>query len=219
MTFIPQTPEARVNAADAAVVTASLGWPAPDSPYAHLIEAERDATRLTYIGAIPGVLLDMQSVADRDAVAVNDPLQRLRGQRLLVARQELSTARLAVGQLELSLILGSDFLNTLRQNSPGRVEAQIEDLVDAIDAGWEIRIAPSGRLGIVLPPHTHSMVLAGEPLSPEGVYWGASHGAPGPHESWAAEGLPVQQAARIYAAIDYMTPTAADTRTLLQNQL
>ncbi len=208
----------RAAAADTAVVTASSHWPEPGSPYAKLIEAERHATRLTYIGAIPGVLLDMEAVADRDATRGLDPVTRPRNHRLLVCRQELSQARLATGELETTLFLGRGFLTAMDQATPQRAAAQAEQLLEAIDAGWDIRVAPTECLELALPPHTYNIVLAGDPAAPDGVYWEAADSSMEPHETWHADGWPIGRAARIYTAVSAMALDAASSRTLIEAQ-
>ncbi|HSX35290.1 MAG TPA: hypothetical protein VLF62_06640 [Candidatus Saccharimonadales bacterium] len=163
------------------------GWPLPGSPYESLLHAEMTAQRITHLGGLPGVLMDMDFVMERQRRAHMPPAQAQRNNRLHTARQIISADRMARGELQQGAIVSTDVAMPVFEVTPDRTAPQLQKLVDAADAGWDIKAVRPLHLVDALGPNTYSLILIGDPAAPEAVYWEAADQTVEPHESWRTD--------------------------------
>jgi hypothetical protein len=211
-----KTPRLKAALADVEASRAE-GWPEPLGPYDILVREEIEAPRLTHIGFITGVLLDIPAILERQRTAAVPPDVAAQRNRLHQARKIISQERMAAGELQQELLLRRDALEGLRTAAPHRVGAQIQELIDAAEAGWSIRYVPSQAVGVVLPD-AYNMILSGDPGSPQVVYTEKLDGFQ-PHElSWGGPATP-EWAGQVYGALSELAMSQEDTLGYLQLQL
>jgi hypothetical protein len=165
MSSTPRLAEALQTVAD----SRAAGWPEPLGPYDFLVKMEMQAPRLTHIGFIPGVLLDVESADEQQRIAQIPEDVAQKRIHLLKARQAISEERMAAGELQQSLLLRVDVLSELSKAKPERTKAQLQRFVNATTAGWDIRFIHHRAVDAALP-RTYGMTLGGEPTAPESVY-------------------------------------------------
>jgi hypothetical protein len=180
----------------------AAGWPERLGPYDFLVTQEIQAPRLTHIGFIPGVLLDIPSVEERQQVERTPQDVAKTRISLLKARQAISEERMAAGELKQGLLLRLDVLSELRGMEPERAKAQLQKLVNATTAGWDIRLLRTKAVEAALP-HTYGMVLFGEPTAPEAVYIQRAEDQD-PHEFFNDTPATPEWAGKIYEVLSGM---------------
>jgi hypothetical protein len=190
-----------VERAHAAIeVSRASGWPEPGGPYDNLVHAELTAMRITHLGGLPGVLLDMGYVKRRQAMAGMAPATAARNNRLHVARQIISADRLAKGELAQSAVLSTHIALPVFEVTPDLAAPQLEKVVAAAYEGWEIRAAKPVKFTDALPENTDTLILIGNPEEPDAVYWQAVDGLE-PHETWSTAPEATAQAAAAYTTL------------------
>src|SRR6476659_8101074 len=103
---MPRPSQFEVAAAQEEVRASYLeGWPVPGSPYDRLVQAEIATGRITHIGSIPGVVLDMGYVYARQAKSNMSPDTANERNHLLIARQKIAADRVASGALSTTVFM------------------------------------------------------------------------------------------------------------------
>jgi hypothetical protein len=180
----------------------AAGWPERLGPYDFLVTQELQAPRLTHIGFIPGVLLDVASVEERQRIEQTPQDVAKTRTSLLKARQAISEERMAAGELEQGLLLRLDVLSQISELEPERAKAQLQKLVNATTAGWDIRLIRTKAVEAALP-RTYSMTLMGEPTAPEGVYIQKAEDQD-PHELFIDTPATPEWSGKIYSVLSGM---------------
>jgi hypothetical protein len=157
--------------------------------------------RITHLGGLPGVLLDMGYVKRRQAMAGMAPATAARNNRLHVARQIISADRLAKGELAQSAVLSTHIALPVFEVTPDLAAPQLEKVVAAAYEGWEIRAAKPVKFTDALPENTDTLILIGNPEEPDAVYWQAADDSREPHESWSTEPKATVEAAAAYLTL------------------
>lgn len=216
------SPSPRLVAAEQAVQDAiSGGWPAPGSPFERLIQREGTARFITFIGGLPGVLLDMPYVEQQSHQAgVPADVYAMR-RRVQVARQERLAARLAEPQgsplrPRPALYLSTAALGPLAEQAPDRVRPQVERLLRAREEGWKVRVVTASVLSNMLPSFTRSLVILGGDHEVDAVYHQAEDGAV-PHETFDDTSQALTTAVAISRTLPYFAMTAAESAAHLES--
>jgi hypothetical protein len=136
------------------------GWPEPEGRYARLMDAESHGTAISWLDLEgPGVLRDVDFVAARHAEATPQHREHLVG--IFAARQELVWARVEAGELQQRIIVPDTLLTMYAAACPEFAAPTAQRLLDAIEAGFDIRMAGmrqlTGQIG-----RTSLLEIAGE---------------------------------------------------------
>jgi len=216
---MPRPSQFEVAAAHEEVRASYLeGWPVPGSPYDWLIQAELIASRITHIGCIPGVILDMGYVYARQAKMNMPPDMANERNHLHVARKTIAADRVASGALSTTVFMSiTDAAVTFEQmGASNRLWRQFTDLSNASKDGWNIRLVSNEEIAEVLPKDASNLIIIGDPEKPDAVYEEFVDGAPAPHETWRTDAEARETATAAYAHISSIALDGSTSQTRLE---